>query len=203
MLDPFSSHREEIDVKPGFKIQGKVEGLFAAHGDDFRTQKVDSLPLTLEGIEGDYHSGYSRKSGSREPWYKRGTVMRNERQVSMLAPDELAVVARRLDIPNLATEWIGGNLLLSGIPNLTLLPARTLLFFEGGVTIKVDGENLPCRSAGKSVQSEFPGREDIELQFPKQAQQLRGLVGWVEKEGTIKTGESFTAKILPQWIYEG
>lgn len=202
MLDPFSSSRPEIDIRPGFKLHGRVDDLFTAEGNDFQTQKVSSLTLTLEGIPGDIHAGHARKSGGREPWYERGTAMRNERQLSILSQDELRAIARRLAIPSLECEWIGGNLLLSGIPSLTLLPPRTLLMFEGGVTIKVDGDNAPCRVAGKAIQAQFPGRTDIETQFAKQAEHLRGLVGWVEKEGVVHSGEAFTARVPRQWIYE-
>ena len=82
-----------------------------------------------------------------------------------------------------------------------MLPPRTLLFFEGGVTIKIDGDNAPCRASGRSIAQHVGGRPDIDLAFAQQAQRLRGLVGWVEKEGAIKTGERFEARIPEQWIY--
>jgi predicted metal-dependent phosphoesterase TrpH len=51
---------------------------------------VDEVELTFDGIPSDMHAGIPRRSGSREPWYQRGTVMRNERQVTIVAADELA-----------------------------------------------------------------------------------------------------------------
>jgi len=202
MNDPFASRVEHVAIEPVHKIQGVVAGLFKAAGADFATSPVEELPLTFDGIPGDYHAGPTRKSGSREPWYPRGTLMRNERQLSILAPGELRTIAARLEIPELKSEWIGGNLLLDGIENLSMLPARTLLFFDGGVTIKIDGDNAPCRYAGRRIAAQFEGREDLELGFPKHAKRLRGLVGWVEKEGTIKMGEKFQARIPEQWIYQ-
>ncbi|MFD0916298.1 MOSC domain-containing protein [Pseudahrensia aquimaris] len=201
MQDPFASKREEFDVHSAQKIKGTVAGLFKAQGKDFITAAVDELPLTFEGIPGDFHAGATRKSGGREPWYPRGTLIRNERQLSLLAPDELRTIARRLDVPEVRPEWIGGNLLLDGIDCFTMLPPRTLLFFEGGVTIKIDGDNGPCRLSGRSISQQFEGRQDIENNFSRVAQQLRGLVAWVEKPGTIKMGEGFEARIPPQWIY--
>ena len=203
MNDPFASHVEETVIRPAQKLRGTIAGLFKAEGKSFVTEPVEELPLVFDGIPGDYHSGPTRKSGAREPWYKRGTPMRNERQVSILAPDEMRVVAGRLGLDEMKSEWIGGNLLLDGIPNLSMLPPRTLLFFENGLTIKIDGDNAPCRAAGRSIAAQFEGRQDIELAFPQQAQHLRGLVGWVEKEGSLKVGEGFEARIPPQWIYEG
>ena len=99
-------------------------------------------------------------------------------------------------------EVFSTPLLLEGISNLTRLPPRTVLFFEGGATIRIDGDNLPCRVAGRAIASQFDGREDLEMAFPKQSDGMRGLVAWVEKEGTIKMGEVFEARIPPQWIYQ-
>ena len=201
MQDPFSSHRETMDIVPAQKIKGTISGLFKAEGGNFITTPVDELALTFQGIPGDFHAGYTRKSGGREPWYPRGTEMRNERQVSILSPDELRLIARRLDVLEVKAEWIGGNICLDGLDNLSMLPPRTLLFFEGGVTIRIDGDNAPCRVSGRSIASQFEGRDDVELAFSKQAKNLRGLVGWIEKEGVIKAGEAFEARLPPQWIY--
>ena len=202
-MDPFASRREEVVTYPPRKLRGTIAGLFVAQGESFQTSPVAELPLTFEGIPGDVHAGFTRRSGGREPWYDRGTEMRNERQLSLLSVDELRTVARRMEIPELKSEWIGGNLLLDGIANLTRLPPRTVLFFDGGATIRIDGDNAPCRVAGRSIAAQFDGREDLEMAFPKQSDGLRGLVAWVEKEGTIKTGEGFEARVPPQWIYQG
>ena len=191
------------ETRPGQKISGTIAGLFEALGDGFGTSPVERLALTFEGIPGDLHSGSTRRSGGREPWYKRGTEMRNERQLSILAEDELAEVAATLDVPRVAPEWIGANITLDGISNLTWLPPRTLLFFEGGVTIKIDGDNGPCRLSGRAIADHYEGRDDIELAFPKAAKGKRGLVAWVEKPGTIGRGETFTAMVPPQWVWTG
>lgn len=127
-MDLFSGPAEAELTIPVQTISGSVAGLFKAEGKSFVTSACETLPLTFDGIPGDVHAGSTRKSGAREPWYTRGTEMRNERQLSLLSPNELALIARRLDIPEVKAEWIGGNLLLAGIPDLTLLPPRTLLF---------------------------------------------------------------------------
>ncbi len=105
----------------------------------------------MEGIAGDVHAGTTRKSGGREPWYPRGTLMRNERQVSILSAEELALIAENMGLPKVEGGWIGANLVLEGIPDLSFLPPRTLLFFEGGATLRIDGYNAPCRIAGGSI----------------------------------------------------
>jgi hypothetical protein len=86
-----------------------------------------------------------------------------------------------------------------------MLPSGTLLFFKGGVTLKVDGQNGPCRLSGRSI-AENAGMADIDagaLLFPKMAKRLRGLVAWVEKPGTISAGEDVSVRVPEQWIYRG
>ncbi|MEM9634308.1 MAG: molybdenum cofactor sulfurase [Pseudomonadota bacterium] len=194
---------EEMRITSKFKVAGKVEGVFQTTSpDDFQTVAVDTLELTFEGVPGDRHAGYTRRSGGREPWYPRGTEMCNERQISILSLEELAVVAERMEIEEIRSGWIGGNIAMSGIPNLTQVPPRTRLVFEGGVVIRVDGDNLPCRFAGAAIAENYPGREGLDLLFPKKANRLRGLVGYVEIPGAIRAGETVTAHIPEQWIYE-
>lgn len=195
---------ETLKVVPATKIEGHVlEVLKTQVPGDFRTYACEELDLELEGIGADRHSGFTRLSGGREPYYPRGTQMCNERQLSLLAPDELALVARRMDIDRLEAGWIGGNIVIDGIANLTLLPPRTRLVFSGGSVIRIDGDNAPCRAAGKAIGAQFPGREGLDLEFPKKARRLRGLVGYVEKPGILKAGETVTAFVPEQWIYAG
>ena len=201
LADPFAREVLPPERTKGHRLKARVRGLFRAPGRDFETERVDALPVGFDGIEGDVHAGITRRSGGREPWYPRGTEMRNERQLSILCPMELAAAARLLDIPELRAEWIGANLVLSGIANLTHLPPRTLLFFEGGATLKVDGDNMPCRIAGARVAQRFEGREDLDLAFATKTRGLRGLVAWVEKPGTITMDETVTVQVPPQWIW--
>jgi hypothetical protein len=193
----------EIEIQPVQKLSARVAGVFAARGRDFVTEATGELKLDFDGIEGDFHTGHTRRSGSREPWYPRGTEMRNERQLSIVAADELAIVAERMSIGELRPEWIGANLVIEGVRRLSFLPSGTLLFFEGGVTLKVDAQNGPCRFAGKAI-AEHAGMDDVDggaLLFPKVAKRLRGLVGWVEKPGTITDGEKVSVRVPEQWIY--
>lgn len=196
---------DDIEVLPGRRLKGQVAGIFAALGKDFVSTAVDSLRLGFEGIENDVHAGHVRRSSSREPWYPRGTELRNERQLSILAVDELDSVARGMGIDEIRPQWIGANLVLDGVPLLSMLPSGTLLFFAGGATVKVDAQNKPCRIAGKSI-AEHAGMADIDAAaalYPKVAKRLRGLVGWVEKPGTIVAGEAVTVRVPEQWIYRG
>ena len=129
--------------------------------------------------------------------------MRNERQVSIVAPDELAEVAARMGIAEVRPEWIGANLLLDGVQRLSMLPSGTMLFFRGGVTLKIDAQNRPCRLSGRSI-AEKAGMADLQagaLLFPKVAKRLRGLVAWVEKPGRVVCGEEVSVRVPEQWTY--
>jgi MOSC domain-containing protein YiiM len=144
--------------------------------------------------------------------------MRNERQVSVLSVEELSEVAGTMGIAKFEPGWIGANIVLEDIPSMTFLPSRTLLFFEGGVTLRIDGANGPCRIAGGEIAralgasgqdgtvdekgSDFDWtRTDMALDFVEAARMKRGLVAWVEREGVIRPGEEVTVRIWEQWIY--
>ncbi|TPI15047.1 MOSC domain-containing protein [Mesorhizobium sp. B4-1-1] len=202
-LELFPVAEPAVDIAPGRKLTAKAAALYAAPHDHFETRAVEALRLGFDGIAGDFHAGTTRRSGGREPWYPRGTEMRNERQLSLVAADELAIVAQRMGLDEIKPEWIGANLLVEGVPQLSMLPAGSLLFFKGGVTIKVDGQNKPCRVAGQSI-AEHVGAADhnaTSLLFPKEAKRLRGLVAWVEKPGVIRAGEEISVRVPEQWIY--
>ena len=203
MLDLLAPMNGEPQILPARKLTGKVAGLYVAPADHFETVATETLALDFQGIKGDFHAGYTRRSGGREPWYPRGTEMRNERQLSIVSPDELETVAARMGLSEIRPEWIGANLLLAGVPQLSMLPAGTMLFFKGGVTLKVDAQNGPCRIAGRQIaeRANMPDIEAGSLLFPKAAKRLRGLVAWVEKPGTIASGEEVSVRVPEQWIY--
>lgn len=194
-----------MDIFPAQKLSCTIEALYATPNKQFVTEAVDALDLTFAGIEGDRHGGLTRKSGGREPWYKRGTEMRNERHLTIVSFQELQEVADEMGLAEIKPEWIGGNMVLSGLPNLSYLPASTLIFFEGGVTLKIDYMNGPCTVSGASI-AKFAGVADpikTKLDFPKVAKRKRGTLAWVEKPGRIEVGEKARVQIPEQWIYSG
>ncbi|WP_417768136.1 MOSC domain-containing protein [Stappia sp.] len=195
-------HMDELQIVPARKIAATTVKVLATQDpEDFRTTWTAALKLGFEGIPGGRHAGYTRRSGSREPWYPRGTEMCNERQVSILSVEELAEVAADMGLPRIEAEWIGGNVLTEGLPRLSLVPPRTRLVFAGGAVLRVDGDNVPCRIAGASIGEHFPDREGIDLLFPKTARRRRGLVAYVERPGVIRPGEAVTAHIPEHWLY--
>ena len=191
------------DIHPSRRLEARVDALFKATGRDFVTAPVEEVELTFDGIPGDLHAGVTRRSGSREPWYQRGTVMRNERQVTIVAADELSAAAADMGIDRIEPQWIGANMVVSGVPMLSMLPAATLLFFEGGATIKVDFQNGPCTLSGASIARHLgrEGDKELALAFPMHAKRRRGLLGWVEKPGVIAVGAAVRVQLPEQWIY--
>lgn len=182
-------------------FQGKVEILLASPDRDTGLEKhrVEAARFQFTGMEGDCHGGLTRKSDSRMlKQYKRNTDVRNSRQVSILSVEELAEVAARMQTPEVKPEWVGANMVLSGIPDLTLLPPSTRLQFPSGAMIVVDAENHPCRYPADIIAKNHP---EAAMGFVKAAMHKRGVVGWVEAEGVINTGDSITIWIPPQRTY--
>ncbi len=185
---------------PARTLTAGVEGTWVVEGSAVGSTPRDALVLTYAGIAGDRHEGLVRPAGAREPWYRRGTPMRNERQVSIVGAEELTQVAAELNIDRLDPAWIGANLCLSGIPNLTRLPPRTLLIFPSGATLRIDGDNDPCRKSGAAIMAHIPDRPDLQFGFVKAAKDRRGLVAWVEREGIVRAGDEVQVRTWRQLL---
>lgn len=163
------------------------------------SQRIDRVQATFAGLEGDAHGGLTRRSCSRVALlYPRGTPIRNTRQVSILSEEELATIAADMGIARLEPEWVGANLVLSGIPNLTRLPPSSRLQFPSGASLVVDMENRPCKFPGEVVDRHFPG---LGQRFPSAAVGRRGVTGWVEREGIIAVADEVTVYIPVQPPY--
>lgn len=152
------------------------------------------IEVSLEGFVGDRHYGFTRPAGARERHYPPGTPIRNNRQVTILSEEELEEIAADLGLPNLEPEWIGGNLLLSGIPGLTQLPVNTRMIFASGAVLVVQGENHPCTSAGRAVE-EASGVGGSMTAFPRAAMGKRGLLACVERAGEIGAGDEVIVRL--------
>lgn len=180
------------------ELHGKVEAL-AVKPESLPSSIVYEVEVKWEGLIGDKHFGPTMRAGSNQKLYPKGTEIRNVRQISIVSVEELKQIAQMLGLPAIEPSWVGANLALSGIPSLTQMPPGTRLYFENGVGIVVEGENMPCTTAGASLQAQFPEREGIASAFPKWALGKRGLIGWVERPGTIHIGEAVQV-LLPQDI---
>ena len=176
------------------KIINKINGtvikvLVGLDASSLVTTAQTIVKVTFAGFEGDRHASLTWKSDSRTPYYPRGTEIRNVRQVSLISIEELREIARRMDLPALEPEWLGANLLIEGIPDLTMIPPSSRLYFPGDAVLAIDSENNPCIHPGKVIQSHFPERAGLAELFVESARHLRGLVAWVERPGTISQAD--------------
>jgi len=182
-------------------IVGEVEAILINRDSslDLTSERVDQATVTYGGFVGDAHFGLTRESCVRvAQQYTQGTEIRNVRQVSILSVEEMQVIAEAMAIPELKPEWVGANLSIRGIPELTELPPSSRLIFAGGASLVVDMENGPCRYPGDIIEKYHPGHGH---RFTAAAIGHRGVTAWVEREGVIKTGSSVLLHIPPQCVY--
>ena len=94
-------------------------------------------------------------------------------------------------------------MLVEGIAGLSMLPAGTLLLFEGGATLKVDFQNAPCKVSGAAIADHYPDcdRASLALGFVTVAKCRRGLTAWVERPGKIAVCEAVRVQTPEQWVY--
>lgn len=184
-----------------YKLNGIASSLYLGlqAGTHITTPQAQ-VQATFAGLAGDLHAGLTRKSDGRTPFYRRGTLIRNERQVTIVSAAELALAAAEMGVPEIRPEWIGANLQIDGIPHLTLLPPRTRLFFAGGAVMLVTGENNPCTIAGGAIEQQvgIPGLAQL---FPKAARHRRGITATVERPGLIRSGDTVIAEVYDQLPY--
>jgi MOSC domain-containing protein YiiM len=185
------------------KIKGRVEAILInpdTADDSIETARVDGIDVHFEGLVGERHSKLVTLSDVRyRKQYANETPIRNTRQVSMVSVEDMAQIAENLGVGRIEPEWLGANLLVSGIPRFTEVPPSSRLIFSSGASIVVDNENEPCRYPADIVDKHHPGTGP---RFVKAATHLRGTVGWVEREGRIEVGDTIALHIPPQRIYD-
>ena len=180
---------------------GRVECLLQRPSRDegFEKSAAGEIMFRFSGPEGDCHGGLTRKSDSRTlQLYKRNTDIRNVRQVTVLSAEELEETARALGIPAIDPSWFGANMVVSGVPDFTLLLPSTRLQFPSGAVLVVDMENLPCSQIAEVVARHHP---DVQFKVVPAAMHKRGITAWVEHEGLVKTGDTMTVWLPPNRVY--
>lgn len=154
---------------------------------------VDELVLDFGGPIGDRHYGETMQSETRQrPVFEHGTVIRNHRQLSIVDAAELALIAAAMGINGMQPGLIADNICTEGIPDLTALPRMTRMVFASGAVLMLGGPNMPCTIAGAlvgAVHGTLPSA------FLKAAMGLRGVTGWVEHPGVIRTGDEISLVI--------
>lgn len=178
-------------------VKGRVSGLLL-HKDGepgITTTRENSVRVTFAGFDGDSHSGLTRASCVRvKSQYPLGTSIRNTRQISIVSDEELQKIANGMGVSGLEPEWLGANVSISGIHELTLLPPSSRLIFSGGVSLVIDMENEPCQGPANAIDRHHPG---LGRYFVKNAVGRRGVTAWVEREGVIEQGDAVEVHMPP------
>lgn len=183
------------------EITGEVVwlGLVANRRVKLSSDPVPRVEAEFSGLVGEYHSGLIRESCSRvSSQYAVGTPIRNTRQISILSQQELQITADKLDLQELPPEWVGANIILLGIPDLTQIPPASRLIFQRGASLCVDMENAPCIWPAREIEGHKPGHGKG---YKAVAKGRRGITAWVEAEGLIALGDTVRLHIPPQRIY--
>src|SRR5690606_23608163 len=131
--------------------------------------------------EGEDHGTGTRPSCSRvTAQYPRGTIIRNVRQASLVSAEELAAIARVMQIDALDPAWLGATMVIEGIPDFSHVPPSSRLQAPSGATLVIDMENRPCQLPARVIETAMPG---IGKRFKPAAEGRRGVTAWVEREG--------------------
>lgn len=163
----------------------------------------DALTLGFDGPEGEAHGGAFRPSCSRvSAQHRRGTTIRNVRQLSIVSFEELAETATRLGLDHLDPSWLGASLCLRGLPDLSLLPPSSRLQGPDGVTLVIDMQNRPCHLPDPVIR-ESAGQEQLAKSYRAAAKGRRGVTAWVESEGILHCGDTLRLHVpdQPAWPY--
>ncbi len=167
---------------------------------EITTDTLQEMPLTFAGLEGEVHAGLTRPSCARvTAQYPRDTEIKNARQISIVSAEELAEIAATLDLEAIDPRWLGASIVVSGLPDFSHIPPSARLQSQTGVTLTVDMQNRPCVFPAKSIEKEKPGHG---MGFKAAAKGKRGVTAWVEREGTLRLGDTLTLHVPDQraWL---
>lgn len=164
-----------------------------------KAMAVPALRLGFAGPEGEAHGGLTRPSCSRvTAQYPRGTTIRNTRQLSVLAAEDLAAIAAAMGLDRLDPALVGASMVIEGIPDFSHIPPSSRLQADGGATLVVDMENRPCTLPARPIEGRHPG---FGARFKAAAKGRRGVTAWVEREGTVELGAAIRLHIPDQPVW--
>jgi hypothetical protein len=171
-------------------------GRVPAGAGQLASQAETRMFAAFSGVEGEAHAGLTRPSCSRVvAQYPKGTAIRNTRQFSVLAAEELALVAAEMGLTHLAPELLGASMVIRGIPDFSHVPPGARLQGEGGATLVVDLQNRPCTFPARGIEAAHPGHG---ARFKPAAEGRRGITAWVEREGWFAVGERLRLHVPDQ-----
>lgn len=155
--------------------------------DRIYAQPRDRLDFDMGGARGEHHYGETRASCVRVTMlYPKGTRIRNVRQISILAQEDLDAIAAQMGLEMLDPAWLGASVVIRGIPDFSHVPPSSRLQASSGLTLTIDMENLPCIWPAKEIERDHPG---LGKGFKPAADGRRGVTAWVEHPGQLSVGD--------------
>jgi hypothetical protein len=174
---------------------GRMIGIY----DHLHAEPCGSLTATFAGIAGEAHEGRTAPSCSRmTAQYPKGTTIANTRQVSILSAEELAQMAERMGLDSLQPTFLGATMVVEGIPDFSHIPPGSRLQGSSGATLVVNLNNRPCSIPSRAIEAALPGKGAA---FKSAAKGRRGVVAWVEREGTLTLGDTLRLHIPDQRLW--
>lgn len=195
--------------------QGTVEAVLVTPPGGNVSEPVDELVCYVGlGIEGDKHAGRhmvdAREDVARMIGLPKGVEIANLRQFSAVSRHELDEISERMGCcMSIPAGLLGENLVISGIPNFSSLPAGTQLVFRRGsppevyrsTILYVTAENNPCKIPAQNILAWATERkyrlDKTGKPFAKAAKGSRGVVGLVKASGKIGVGDAVFAMLTP------
>ncbi len=167
--------------------------------DLLHSEPCDSLQASFAGIEGETHEGIAVPSCTRmTPIYRKGTPIANTRQVSILSVEELAQIAAKMGLESLSPSLLGATMVVEGIPDFSHIPPGSRLQGSSGATLVVNLNNRPCTIPSRAIEAQHPG---FGKAFAAAAKDRRGVVAWVEREGSFTLGDAINLHIPDQRVW--
>jgi hypothetical protein len=172
-------------------------GRVVQNGGSLRSEPLTEAFASLDGFEGETHSGATRSSCVRvRSQHPEGTEIRNVRQLSVLSTEEIAQIAAQMKMETLDPALLGASMVIEGIPDFTHVPPSARLQCEAsGATITIDMENRPCILPGREIEAEHRGFGQA---FKPAAKDRRGVTAWMEREGMFKVGDTLRLHVPDQ-----
>lgn len=171
---------------------GRMIGVY----DLLTAEPVTTLQATFAGIAGEAHEGLTAPSCVRmTSQYPKGTTVANTRQVSILSAEQLAEIAQKMGLPDLSPSLLGATIVVDGIPDFSHIPPGSRLQGPSGATLVVNLNNRPCTIPSRAIEAAVPGYGKA---FKRAAEGRRGIVAWVEREGTFALGDLLRLHIPDQ-----
>ena len=163
--------------------------------------ELDRMELGFAGLEGEVHAGRTRPSCSRvTSQHPKGTEIANVRQVTLVSAEELGAIAAAMGLDRLDPAWLGASIVVEGIADFTHLPPSARLQGPDGVTLVVDMLNQPCHIVSKTVKQ---AAGPTSTAFKTAAEGRRGVTAWVERPGTLETGQTLRLHLPGQRAWQG